>query len=28
MHRRSVNIIAEFNRVAKRKMFDVKENRK
>lgn len=28
VHRRSVNIIAEFNRVAKRKMFDVKENRK
>ena len=28
LHRRSVNIIAEFNRAAKRKMFDVKENRK
>ena len=27
-HRRSVNIIAEFNRAAKRKMFEVKENRK
>lgn len=27
-HRRSVNIIAEFNRVAKRSMFDVKELRK
>ena len=27
MHRRSVNIIAEFNRVARRKMFDVRENR-
>ena len=27
-HRRSVNIIAEFNRVARRKMFDVRENRK
>ncbi len=28
LHRRSVNIIAEFNRAAKRKMFDVKENRR
>ena len=28
LHRRSVNIIAEFNRVARRKMFEVKENRK
>ncbi len=28
MHRRSVNIIAEFNKVAKRKMFEIKENRK
>jgi hypothetical protein len=28
LHRRSVNIIAEFNRTAKRKMFEVKENRK
>jgi hypothetical protein len=28
MHRRSVNIIAEFNRVAKRKMFEVTESRK
>ena len=28
LHRRSVNIIAEFNRAAKRKMFEVKENRK
>ena len=28
LHRRSVNIIAEFNRVAKRKMFEVKENRR
>jgi hypothetical protein len=27
LHRRSVNIIAEFNRAARRKMFDVKENR-
>lgn len=27
LHRRSVNIIAEFNRVARRKMFEVKENR-
>ena len=27
LHRRSVNIIAEFNRAAKRKMFDVRENR-
>ena len=28
LHRRSVNIIAEFNRAAGRKMFEVKENRK
>ena len=28
LHRRSVNIIAEFNRVAGRKMFEVKENRR
>ena len=28
LHRRSVNIIAEFNRIARRKMFEVKENRK
>ena len=28
LHRRSVNIIAEFNRAAKRKMFEVKENRR
>lgn len=28
LHRRSVNIIAEFNRAAKCKMFEVKENRK
>ena len=28
LHRRSVNIIAEFNRAAQRKMFDVKENRR
>jgi len=28
LHRRSVNIIAEFNRVAKRKMYEVKENRR
>ena len=28
LHRRSVNIIAEFNRAARRKMFEVKENRK
>ena len=27
-HRRSVNIIAEFNRVAKRSMFNVRETRK
>lgn len=27
LHRRSVNIIAEFNRVARRRMFEVKENR-
>ena len=27
LHRRSVNIIAEFNRAARRKMFDIKENR-
>jgi len=28
LHRRSVNIIAEFNRAAGRKMFEVKENRR
>ena len=28
LHRRSVNIIAEFNRVAKQSMFNVKEIRK
>jgi hypothetical protein len=28
LHRRSVNIIAEFNRATGRKMFEVKENRK
>ena len=28
LHRRSVNIIAEFNRATRRKMFDVKENRR
>lgn len=28
VHRRSINIIAEFNRAAKRKMFEIKENRK
>jgi len=28
LHRRSVNIIAEFNRAAKRKMFEVRENRR